>query len=154
SLSPRLAIPGGDKVLLSEVLFFSRRPMLALAGSTFYVLRNAPPVELLEQFGEKPAVPVRKLSHRLLGHLRKSDTSQGINWEQLCVAHQALPQFVFELLDETVRLRLLARSQRDQSIWFWNGHEWHRQEPRHKLTATDKPEVLDDGRLDPATQWL
>src|SRR5262249_2113496 len=72
----------------------------------------------------------------------------------LCVAHQALPQFVFELLDETVRLRLLARSQRDQSIWFWNGHEWHRQEPRHKLTATDKPEVLDDGRLDPATQWL
>jgi hypothetical protein len=69
---------------------------------------------------------VRKLSHRLLLHLRKTQTNHGVDWEQLCVAHPAAPQFVFELLDDTVRLRLLAKSGRDKSTWFWNGHEWAR----------------------------
>jgi hypothetical protein len=69
-------------------------------------------------------VPVRKLSHRLLLHLRKTQANHGVDWEQLCVAHAAAPQFVFELLDDTVRLRLLATSARDKSTWVWNGHEW------------------------------
>ena len=69
-----------------------------------------------------------------------------------CVAHPATPQFVFELLDETVRLRLLARSERDQSVWLWNGHEWQPNDPRP--TPSDKPEILDDPRLEPVTQWL
>ena len=105
-------------------------------------------------------MPVRKLSHRLLLHLRKTQSNHGVDWEQLCVAHPAAPQFVFELLDDTVRLRLLARSQRDQSVWFWNGHEWRsaRTPTADERTAgeagADKPEILDDPRLEPATQWL
>ena len=73
---------------------------------------------------------MRKLSHRLLMHLRKTQSSHGVDWEQLCVAHAARPQFIFELLDETVRLRLLARSQRDQSVWLWTGHEWQLHEAK------------------------
>ena len=68
------------------------------------------------------------------------------------MTHSAKPQFIFELLEETVRLRLLARSQRDQSAWIWNGHEWESEQPR--VRATDKPEILDDPRLEPATIWL
>ncbi len=97
---------------------------------------------------------MRKLSHRLLMHLRKTQSSHGVDWEQLCVAHPAKPQFVFELLDETVRLRLLARSQRDQSLWLWNGHEWQLHEAKKPRPAGNKPEILDDPRLEPATQWL
>jgi SNF2 family DNA or RNA helicase len=92
------------------------------------------------------------LSHRLLTHLRRTQANHGVDWEKLCVAHPAVPQFVFELLDETVRLRLLARSKRDDSVWIWNGHEWQPNEPRRR--AADKPEILDDPRLEPATQWL
>src|SRR5437667_4756378 len=84
--------------------------------------------------------------------MRKSQTNPAIDWEQLCEDHAAMPQFIFELLDETVRLRLLAKSQQDQSIWLWNGHEWHVKEG--KKAAGDKPEILDDPRLEPATQWL
>ena len=109
---------------------------------------------VLEHWASQPAVPVRKLSHRLLMHLRKTQSSHGVDWEQLCVAHAAKPQFIFELLDETVRLRLLARSQRDQSLWLWNGHEWQLHEAKKPRPAGNKPEILDDPRLEPATQWL
>ncbi len=152
SFTHRLTLPGGSTHELNEVQFFNRQPPLALAGDTFYLLRNAPPPELLEHWTSEPAVPVRKLSHRLLMHLRKTQASHGLDWEQLCVTHAAKPQFIFELLDETVRLRLLARSLRDQSLWIWTGHEWQVQEPKKR--PTDKPEVLDDPRLEPATLWL
>ena len=75
-----------------------------------------------------------------------------MDWEQLCVTHKAAPQFVFELLDDTVRLRLLAKSERDQSVWFWNGNEWVANDAKKR--PHDKPEILDDPRLEPATQWL
>jgi len=152
SFTHRLSAPGGHDHPLDGVKFFNRRPPLALAGQTFFLLRNAPPPELLERWAGQPAVPVRKLSHRLLTLLRKTQSENGLDWEQLCIAHPARPQFIFELLDETVRLRLCAQSQRDQSQWLWNGHEWQRQEPARK--PTDKPEILDDPRLDPATSWL
>ena len=87
-------------------------------------------------------------------HLRKTQASHGVDWEQLCVAHAAKPQFIFELLDETVRLRLMAKSQRDQSIWLWNGHEWQLHEAKRPRPGGNKPEILDDPRLEPATQWL
>ena len=77
-------------------------------------------------------MPVRNLSHRLLLHLRKTQSNHGVDWEQLCVAHPAAPQFIFELLDDTVRLRLLAKSVRDKSTWFWNGHEWAPQRAAHQ----------------------
>ncbi|HWX19854.1 MAG TPA: DEAD/DEAH box helicase [Candidatus Binatia bacterium] len=148
----RLSVPGGQSHDLAELQFFNQRPPLVLAGQTFYLLRNAPPPQLLQHWLDRPAVPVRKLSHRLLTHLRRSQSNHGVDWEQLCVAHPARPQFVFELLDETVRLRLLAKSQHDHSIWLWNGHEWQTQDA--KTRPNDKPEILDDPRLEPATLWL
>ncbi len=152
SFTHRLSVPGGAAHPLNAVRFFNSRPPLALVDHRFYLLRNAPPPQLLEHWATQPAVPVRKLSHRLLTHLRKTQSNHGVDWEQLCVAHPAAPQFVFELLDETVRLRLLAKSLRDQSVWFWNSHEWQLNETRKR--PTDKPEVLDDPRLEPATLWL
>ena len=147
----RLALPEGKSFPLDQVHFFSGRPSLALAGNTFYLLRNAPPPQLLEHWTNQPSVPIRRLSHRLLVHLRKTQSNHGVDWEQLCLVHLAAPQFIFELLEDTVRLRLLARSQRDQSLWLWNGHEWR---PHDQNRTSDKPEVLDDPRLEPATQWL
>jgi len=148
----QLTLPGGKILALEEVHFFASQPPLALAGGTFYLLRNAPPAAVLEQWRVHPAVPVRKLSHRLLMHLRRTQASQGLDWEHLCVTHPAAPQFIFELLDETVRLRLVARSQRDQSVWFWNGHDWQSNDAAKR--RSDKPEILDDPRLEPAAQWL
>ena len=152
SFTHRLMLPGGETVTLGAAKFFNQHPPLALVGNEFFLLRDAPPSAVLEHWGSKPAVPVRRLSHRLLVHLRKSGSSNGVNWEQLCIAHPALPQFVFELLEDTVRLRLLARSAKDNSIWIWNGHEWHQNE--RKGRGSEKPEILDDPRLEPATQWL
>ena len=129
----------------------SRR--VALVGNEFFLLRNAPPNGVLKYLAQKPSVPVRKLSHRLLLHLRKTQANHGVDWEQLCVAHPAAPQFVFELLDDTVQLRLLAQSLRDKSTWVWNGHEWVAAQPRASSPG-EKPEILDDPRLDPAVQWL
>lgn len=148
----RLILPGGEIHPLGDARFFSARPALALIGDTFYLLRNAPPPDLLEYWAEKPAVPVRKLSHRLLLHLRNHEGCGHVEWDQLCVTHEAKPQFIFELADETVRLRLESRSQRDQSLWLWNGHDWQVREPVQR--PTDKPEILDDARLEPAIQWL
>ena len=152
SFTHRITLPGGEVHALPEVRFFNSQPPLALVGQTFYLLRNAPPPAVIDFWAGKPSVPVRKLSHRLLTHLRKAQSNHGVDWDQLCVAHPATPQFVFELLDETVRLRLLAKSLRDDSLWFWNGHEWQPDEKRRR--PADKPEILDDARLEPATQWL
>ena len=81
---------------------------------------------MLKYLAKKPSVPVRKLSHRLLLHLRRTQANNGVDWERLCVTHKAAPQFIFELLDDTVHLRLTAKSQRDGSVWFWNGNEWQK----------------------------
>ena len=152
SFTHYVVLPDGKNHSIAEVKFFNRQSPLALVNGAFYLLRNAPPPAVLKYLAGKPSVPVRKLSHRLLLHLRKTQSNHGVNWEQLCVTHKASPQFVFELLDDTVRLRLLARSQRDQSVWFWNGQEWVANEVKKR--PADKPEILDDPRLDPAAHWL
>src|SRR5204863_7034019 len=108
--------------------FFTGKPSLALLGRQFYLLRNSPPPVVLEYFAQSPSIPVKKLSHRLRTQLRKIQSNHGVDWNQLCIAHSAVAQFVFELSEETVRLRLLARSERDQSCWHWTGQEW-RQDP-------------------------
>ncbi len=151
SFTHRLMLRNGESHPLDGVRFFSAQPPLALVGNTFYLLRNAPPPTVLDHWATKASVPVRKLSHRLLMHLRRTQSNHGLDWEQLCVAHAALPQFVFELMDETVRLRLHARSERDKSLWLWNGHEWT---PGEKRNSGSKPEILDDARLEPAALWL
>ncbi len=152
SFTQQLKLPDGKTRPVQDVKFFSGRPTLALVENVFYVLRNAPPAAVLEYWAKKPALPVRKLSHRLLMQLRKAQSGHGVDWDELCVAHTAKPQFVFELADETVRLRLHARSERDQSLWTWNGHEWQLQD--QKKNSSDKPQILDDPRLDPAICWL
>ncbi|MEO5802790.1 MAG: DEAD/DEAH box helicase [Verrucomicrobiota bacterium] len=152
SFTHNLLLPNGHVHSLSCVKFFAGRPSLVLIGDTFHLLRNGPPTDLLDAWARKKSVPVTKLSHRLLTKLRKTQPSQEVDWEQLCLAHTAIPQFTFELADETVRLRLQARSERDQSLWHWTGHEWQMDEP--KVSATQKPEILDDPRLEPATHWL
>lgn len=152
SFTHRLTLPGGEQVSISSVKFFNQQPPLVLAGNTFFLLRNAPPAAVIEHWSDKPAVPVRRLSHRLLMHLRRTQSNHGVDWEQLCVAHKAVPQFVLELLDDTVRLRLLAKSSRDNSVWYWTGQEWRPSD--NKKRPTDKPEILDDARIEPAMQWL
>jgi len=152
SFTHRVTLPGGEMFAMNAVQFFSGRLPLALVRDTFYLLRNAPPPALLEYWANKPALPVRKLSHRLLKQLRKTRSVPGVDWEQLCVTHPAQPQFIFELLDDTMRLRLIARSEKDQSKWFWNGHDWQHEDARNR--QGEKPEILDDPRLEPVTQWL
>src|SRR4029453_18164115 len=73
-------------------------------------------------------------------------------WESLCVTHRARPQFIFELNEELVRLRLLAVSERDKGTWQWNGHEGVHS--LKKPRPPGKPEILDDDRLEPAVAWL
>ncbi len=146
-----LKLPDGSSVPLSQAKFFAANPRLTLIGNSAYLVRNSPSDELLQNWLPKPFLPVRKLSHRLLTHLRRSNGKNGTDWEQLCVAHSARPQFIFELSDETVRLRLMAASDRDQSSWQWNGHEWQRSTSQAK---NGKPEILDDRRLEAATDWL
>jgi hypothetical protein len=126
SFTQRLTLPDGSLEPLTAAKFFSGRPPLALVNDTFYLLRNTPPAVLLDYWNATPAIPVRKLSYRLRTHLRKTKSASGIDWEQLCIAHKAVPQFVFELNEETVRLRLRAQSERDQSAWCWTGQEWQR----------------------------
>jgi len=148
----RLAMPDGTFTPMREVRFFAGRPALALVGSTFYLLRNAPAADLFESWVAKAALPVRQLSHRFLMNLRRTQSSNGVDWDQLCTAHTAVPHFVFELADENVRLRLLAVSERDATTWHWTGHEWQLDKPGAK--SNGKPEILDDPRLEPATAWL
>ncbi len=148
----RLTLSDGGSCPVTDARFFNHQPPLVLVENTFFLLRNAPPPTVLKFLANRPSVTVRKLSHRLLLHLRRNQTNHGVDWEQLCITHPAAPQFVFELLDETVRLRLLAKSLRDKSVWFWSGHEWQLHE--RKIRPGDKPEILDDPRLEPATQWL
>ena len=124
SFTHRIALPDGSMHAVSEARFFNRQSPVALVGNDFFLLRNAPPNGVLKYLAQRPSVPVRRLSHRLLLHLRKTQSNHGVDWEQLCVAHPAAPQFVFELLEDAVQLRLLAQSQRDKSTWVWNGNEW------------------------------
>jgi hypothetical protein len=148
----QMALPNGEKCAFEKVKFFAGRPAIVLVDSTFYLLRGAPADDLLGAWAEKKSLSVSKLSHRLLTNLRKTQPSRGVNWEQLCVVHKGIPRFTFELIDDSVRLRLLARSEPDSRPWHWNGNEWECDEPRVDLEG--KPHILDDARLEKAVQWL
>ena len=147
----RLQIPGGAQIELKDAVFFAGHPLMTLIGSQFYLVRNPPPGSLLVSWLATPLIPVRKLSHRLLKQLRTLGPSEDSDWRRLCTAHAAKPEFTFELNDEVVRLRLLARSELDQTLWQWNGEEWQR---TAQTAPEEKPTILDDPRLDPAIAWL
>jgi SNF2 family DNA or RNA helicase len=148
----RLRLPTGEEYPLDKVSFLAGRPAVVAVEHTVYLVRNAPPTNVLASLIRQAGVPVHKLSHRLLTHLRKTGARNGEAWETLCLAHTAQPQFTFELENDTVRMRLRATSERDRSRWQWNGHEWQRLEPTPVPSA--KPEILDDPRLEASTQWL
>jgi superfamily II DNA or RNA helicase len=152
SFTHQLQLPDGRRAALNEIKFFSGQPALVLAGNSFFLLRNAPPARLLEHWAQSPTLPVRKLSTRMRTQLRRNSTKDGVDWDQLCVAHTARAQFIFELSDDTVRLRLRAISERDQSFWYWSGQEW--QKDSERPGDNEKPHVLEDNRLDDATRWL
>ncbi len=152
SFGHQLRLPSGEEHPLHAVRFYGGRPTFASVDHKFYLLRNPPSETLLLSLLDQPGLPVQKLSHRLLTHLRKVGGKNGAAWDGLCIAHTARPQFTFELADEVVRLRLLAISERDKSPWQWNGHDWQRTQPPKK--AAHKPEILDDPRLEAAALWL
>ena len=148
----QMALPGGEKFPLDGATFFAGRPSIVLIGHAFYLLRSAPPDDLLDAWMRQKSLPVSKLSHRLLTKLSKSQASRGLDWEQLCVVHKGRPQFTFELVEDSVRLRLLARSEGEDRPWHWSGSEWVCDEPR--VDTDGKPRILDDPRLEKAIQWL
>lgn len=148
----QMTLPTGEKYPLGNVQFFGGRPSIVLVGNSFYLLRSAPPDELLSSWARQKSLPVSKLSHRLLTKLRKTQSSNGLDWEQLCVVNRGLPRFTFELVDDSVRMKLLARGEEDQEPWHWNGTEWVCDQPG--TTVGGKPKILDDVRLDKAIQWL
>jgi superfamily II DNA or RNA helicase len=147
-----LSLPSGGSHGLGEVKFFSGRPALALVGNVFYLLRSAPPDDLLNSWAKQQTLPVYKLSRRLLTQLRKTQSANGPAWEQLCEVRKAIPRFTFELADDVVRMRLLAKCESDQSLWHWNNSEWRANDPPSAPMA--RPVVLDDPCLDSAVQWL
>ncbi len=148
----KLRLSTGEEFELDQVKWFAGQPALVAVHNAFYLLRNAPSPSLLAKLVQQPGLAVRKLSHRLITHLRKSGSTNGTNWDDICVAHKARPQFLFELEADTVRLRLLAVSERDNSRWQWNGHEWQpADDPPRRIT---KPEILDDARLEKSATWL
>jgi SNF2 family DNA or RNA helicase len=154
-----ITLPNGETASVDEATWFGGQPALLLYGDTIYIVRNAPPETVVQTLATQPKVPVQNLSHRFISHLRRSDKAQGINWEDLCTAHPARPQFVFELVDDTVRLRLIAQSDRDKSTWQWNGHEWKKEEStgrakKRTVKKNSRPEILDDLRLEAAVHWL
>jgi len=152
AFTQRLILPNQEVQPLDKAKFFLGRPPLALIDRTFYLLRNLPPSSLLEYWAKTPSIPVRKLSHRLRTQLRKTQSATDVDWAQLCTSHHGIPQFIFELNDDTVRLRLLARSERDQSIWHWTGQEW--QLDAVQPQKNDQPQILEDPRLEAAVHWL
>jgi hypothetical protein len=152
SLTHRFILPHNGAPAMEPAHLFAGNPSLVLLGTTFFLVRNAPSPALLGAWLQRPRLPVKRLGPRLLTALRKSGSHAGVEWQQLCITHTAVPQFVFELVEESVRLRLLARSERDKSLWHWTGHEWQPENADRR--GNGKPEVLEDPRLVPATQWL
>ncbi len=153
-----LMLPDGQERALPDIKLMAGEPPLAFVDNEFLILRNSPPASLLGPWANRPIVPVKRLSQRLLGELRRAHATKdgkgkdGSDWSQLCVTHAAKPQLIFELADEVVRLRLLANSEMDGSEWQWNGHEWQRTVA--KKNGENRPELLDDPRLQPSILWL
>ena len=112
----QLRLPDGKTHGLEQVKFFGGRPMLVLDDNAFYLLRKSPPLRFFNEWLTKPKMAVKRLSHRFLAHLRHSDAGGAVDWNKLFLSHPAKPQFIFELADDTVRLRLLAQRDRKSVV--------------------------------------
>jgi len=152
-LSPMVCLPDGEQVAFQNARYLMGEPMLVVVETRCYILSRPPHQMLLSKWGNQDSIPVQKLSHRLLAHLRRASDDHGDDfWDDLCVSHKAQPQFTFLLENDTVRLRLKALSQHDESLWQWNGHEWQQEDLESH--GDHRAAILDDPRVDHATQWL
>ena len=136
-----------------DAKFFNRQSPVALVGNEFFLLRNAPPNGVLKYLAQKPSVPVRKLEPPPAA-ASAQDRSPITAWTGNSFAWRIRRRRSLFLNCSTTpcSLRLLAHSARDKSTWIWNGHEWT---PHDRVIKPgEKPEILDDPRLDPAVQWL
>jgi hypothetical protein len=91
--------------------WFAGQPPLAFVGDTFYLLRNAPPGGLLEGITRTPSVPVRKLSRPVSSTDLRRARIPTTAWTGTSFAWR-IPRCrssPFELVDEVIRIRLLAR---------------------------------------------
>lgn len=135
---------------IEDVKFFSGKPVFALIGNRFYILESTPPLIFFEYINGNERIALEKLSGRAKAFLRKTYPSALDDWDDLCVVHRAKPRFIFEMDFDTIRVRLEAISEKDGTVWQWDGHEWE-----IKSTVTpDKPHFPDDERLDKAINWL
>ena len=151
--SHRITLPDGNTRALNDAKFFAGEPVIALVDQNLYVVRNSPPPALIAFWAETPTLPVGKLSTRVRSFLRRTQSGSGAAWDSLCTPHTAVPHFTFELAEDTVRIRLLARSERNKTLWHWTGQDWQL-DPPHSAGPGDKAHVLEDPRLDVAVVWL
>ena len=116
----------------SPVLY---RPAAAGAGRQYILsaAQRAAAASCSNIGANMPAVPVRKLSHRLLTHLRKTQSSQWRGLGATCASRTRPSRNSFSNCSMTPFGCVCSpKSQRDDSIWLWNGHEWHLHEPRKR----------------------
>ncbi len=97
-------------------------------------------------------MPVRKLSHRLLLHLRKTQSDHGVDWEQLCVVHRPRRNLFSSYL--TTRCGCACWREASATRASGSGTATNGLPTKSEKRPGDKPEILDDPRLEPATQWL
>ena len=95
--------------------------------------------------------PKRILSGMVADTLAHAKSGPSSTRKTLRISHPAVPQFICEL-GHDLRLRLQARSERDQSIWHWTGWGWQRDTAESQ--EKDKHENPDDPRLESAVEWL
>ena len=116
----RLSWPSGESAPIARALLltgssdgFSRRPSLLLAEGVMYVLRVAPPTELLEQYLALGPVPIRDGSTRgLLGRLASGFPAMLHSLEPHTLTVHADAVFVLALADDdSLHVRLFAATQ-------------------------------------------
>lgn len=127
-------------------------PPFVLAQGEFYLVKNPPNEELVKTWSEMPALETAKLGDNLLTRLRSRYAKKNSLWEEVCDAHPARPQMIFEIENDTIRINLHGVSEKDGSHWFWDGDIWKRSEFVERTDS--RPEILYDERLAPAIDWL
>lgn len=141
---------GSSSIRVEDAKFFAGKPAFCLIGNRFYILDSPPPQAFFDYINSKEKLPLKKLTPRTKAFLRRTAPSALVNWDDICVVHQAKPRFIFELNFDTISVKLEAVSENDGSLWQWNGHEWELKQG----VVSDKPHFPDDKRLDEAVAWL
>ncbi|MGC8887032.1 MAG: DEAD/DEAH box helicase [Verrucomicrobiia bacterium] len=146
-----LKLPTNEQIPINEAIFISGNPTLCARGNKFYILHKSPPPAFYEYISAKEKIPLRNLTPKLKAYLRRQKNEILLNWEEICIIHPAKPRFVFELESDIIRVKLLAISEKDGSVWLWNGHEW---EPQEHPNNSEPPNILDDTRVEEAVKWM